>query len=248
MDYFFKSPTSSTSCFGEPTLAKLNQVKLLCETEFCTTKFYFIWYIQQLIFADTSFSVLRSSSNTHQVSDCHSNLVTTPSSSIDLTSQSVPDLALSFLCKIFLILDKLKIEVTMDSLHHTGKNGEDSYGENLHNAAKNGEHSCVENFHGDNLNPHNINKPSCTHQSLQETQHQSLPEHQASKIYEYLTKRHIKSNQHMDSPNAFSNYVQTTLNHGLSLSEVDLSHLKRETTKHGSSLTEVDWGGNIDPK
>ena len=28
--YLFKSPTSSTSCFGEPTLRKLNQVKLLC--------------------------------------------------------------------------------------------------------------------------------------------------------------------------------------------------------------------------
>ena len=36
-------------------------------------------------------------------------------------------------------------------------------------------------------------------------------------------------------------------NDGLSLSDVDLSHLKRETTKHGSSLMEVDWEGNIDP-
>ena len=26
----FKSPTSSILCFGEPTLGKLNQVKLLC--------------------------------------------------------------------------------------------------------------------------------------------------------------------------------------------------------------------------
>ena len=42
---FFKSPTSSTLCFGEPTLAKLNQVKLLHETEFCITKFYFVWTI-----------------------------------------------------------------------------------------------------------------------------------------------------------------------------------------------------------
>ena len=64
--------------------------------------------------------------------------------------------------------------------------------------------------------------------------------HQSSKIYEYLTKRPIKSNQHMDNPKAFSNYVKTTLNHGLRLSEVDFSHLKRETTKHGSSLMEVD--------
>ena len=38
----------------------------------------------------------------------------------------------------------------------------------------------------------------------------------------------------------------TTFNNGLSLSEVDLIHLKRETTNHGSNLMEVDWGGNID--
>ena len=48
------------------------------------------------------------------------------------------------------------------------------------------------------------------------------------------------SNQHMDNPNAFSNYVKTIPNHGLSLSEVDLGDLKRETTKHGPSLMEVD--------
>ena len=35
---FFKSPTSSTLCFGDPTLAKLDQSKLLCETDFCITK------------------------------------------------------------------------------------------------------------------------------------------------------------------------------------------------------------------
>ena len=206
---------------------------------FRSFKFYFVWYTQQHIVADTIFSAPRSSSYTHQVSNCHSNLVTTPSSSIDLTSQSVPHLSLPFLCRIFLILDKLKIEMTKDSLHHAGKSGEHSYGENLPNAGKNGEHSCVENFHGDNLNSHNINKLSCSHQSL--------PEHQASKIYEYLTKRNIKSNQHMDNPNAFSNHVKTTLNHGLSLSEVDLGDLKRETTKHGPSLMEVDWGGKIKP-
>ena len=157
---------------------------------------------------------------------------------------------------MLLILDKLKIEMPKDPLHHACKNEEHFYGENLHNAAENGEHSCVDNFHGHNLNLHNINKLSCTHQSLQETQNICHPEHclifvgpehQSSKIYENLTKRPIESNQHMDNPYAFSNYVKTTLNHGLSLSEVDLSHLKRETTKHGSSLMEVDWGGNIDP-
>ena len=157
--------------------------------------------------------------------------MTTPSLSIDLTSQSVPNLSLSFLCIIPLILDKLKIEMTKDPMHHPSKNGEHFYGEKLHNAAKNGEHSCVENIHEDNIYPHNINKLSCTHQSL--------PEHQASKIYEYLTERHIKSNQHMYNPHPFNNYVKTTLNHGLSLSEVDLNHLKRETTKHGSSLMKL---------
>ena len=63
---FFKSPTSSTLCFGDSTLMKLNQVKLLCETEFCVTKFYFVWYIQQLIGVDTIFYVLRSFSCTNR--------------------------------------------------------------------------------------------------------------------------------------------------------------------------------------
>ena len=197
-----------------------------------------VWYTQQLIVADTTFSVPRSSSYTHQVSDFHSNLVTTPTSSIDLTSKSVHYLSLSFLCRIFLVLDKLKIEMTKDSLSHAGKNGEHSYGENLCNAAKNWERSCVENFHGNNLNPHNINKLSCTHQSIHEIQYlyhpehcliSVGPEHQASKIY-----------------HAFSNYIKTTFNNGLSLSGVELIHLKRETTNHGSNLMEVDWRGNID--
>ena len=97
----------------------------------------------------------------------------------------------------------------------------------------------MENLHGGNLNPHNINKLCCTNQRLQETQHLCHPEHclilgghehQSTKIY-----------------HAFSNYVKTTFNNGLSLSTVDLSHLKRETIKHGPSLMEVNWGGNIDP-
>ena len=84
---FLKSPRSSTLCFGEPklaklnqepTLAKLNQVKLLCETESYVPKCSSIWHTQQHIGA------------AHQVSIFHSNLVTTPSSSIDLTSQLVP--------------------------------------------------------------------------------------------------------------------------------------------------------------
>ena len=51
----------------------------------------------------------------------------------------------------------------------------------------------------------------------------------------------------MYNPHAFSNYVKKTLNHGLSLSEVDLGDLKRESTKHGPSLMEVDWGGKSGP-
>ena len=185
-----------------------------------------VWYTQWLIVADTTFSVSRSSSYKHHVSNCHSNLVTTPASSIDLTSKSVHSLSLPFLCRIFSILDKLKIEMTNDSLYHAGKTGVHSYGENLCNAAKIGEHSCVENFHGDNLNPHNINKQHLCH-----PEHCLTfvgPEHQSSKIY-----------------HAFSNYVKTTFKNGLSLSEVDLIHLKRETN-HGSNLMDVDWGGNID--
>ena len=85
---FFQSHMKH-SMFWYSALAKLNHVKLVCETEFCITKSYFVWYTQQLIVADTVFYVPRSSSGTHQVSDWHSNLVTTPSSSIDLTSQSV---------------------------------------------------------------------------------------------------------------------------------------------------------------
>ena len=86
---FLRSPRSSILCFGEPTLAKLNheptlaklnqeptlaklnQVKLLCETESYITKSSYIWYTQQHIGA------------AHQIFIFHSNLVTTPSSSID---------------------------------------------------------------------------------------------------------------------------------------------------------------------
>ena len=52
---FLKSPRSSTLCFGEPTLAmlnqeptlaKINQVKFLCETKSYITKSSSIWYTQ----------------------------------------------------------------------------------------------------------------------------------------------------------------------------------------------------------
>ena len=120
--YPFKSPTSSTLCFGEPTLRKLNQVKLLCnpisstlcdftigklnqETEFHITKH------APLVHTGTPFSMPKSSSRTNRVSVCHSRLVTTSSSRW--------------------ILDKLKIEVTKALIHHIGKNGEYFYGENF---------------------------------------------------------------------------------------------------------------------
>ena len=94
----FKSPTSSTLCFGEPTLGKLNQVKLLCspisstlcdptlaklnqDTEFCIL--IHIPLCDSDVHTETTFSGLRSSSETQRVSDCHSNLVTTPPSKKD---------------------------------------------------------------------------------------------------------------------------------------------------------------------
>ena len=124
----FKSPTSSTLCFGEPTLGKLHQVKLLCsstsstfynptlaklnqETEFCIT--IHIPLCDPAVHTGTTFTMIRSSSERDRVSDLHSSLVTTPSSRM--------------------IIDKLKIEVTKDPIHHVGKNGEHFYGEDIIN-------------------------------------------------------------------------------------------------------------------
>ena len=127
--------TSSTLCFGEPTLGKLNQVKLLCsissrtlwdptlaksnqETVLCIT--------MHIPLCDSAghfgipFPTPRSSSETNRVSNSHSSLVTTLSSR--------------------LILGKPKIEVTKFLTHTNGKNGEHFYGDNWHNS-KNGENS-----------------------------------------------------------------------------------------------------------
>ena len=65
-----------------------------------------------VVHTGTTLSVPSSSSETSQVSDCHSSLVTTPSSGM--------------------ILDKLKIEVTKDPTHHDGKNGEHFIKSNEH--------------------------------------------------------------------------------------------------------------------
>ena len=131
---FSKSPTSSTSCFGEPTLGKLNQVKLLCsissrslwdptlaksnqETELCITTH--ILLCGSAGHTGIPFCTPRSSSETKRVSYSHSSLVTTPSSRM--------------------ILLKPKIEVTKVLTHTNGKNGEHFYRENWHNTTKNGE-------------------------------------------------------------------------------------------------------------
>ena len=128
--------TSSTLCFGEPTLGNLNQVKLLCsissrtlwdptlaksnqETELCITKH--IPLCDSAGHTGIPFSTPRSSSESNRVSNSHSSLVSTPSSRM--------------------ILGKPKIEVTKVLTHNNGKNGEHFYGENWHNTTKNGENS-----------------------------------------------------------------------------------------------------------
>ena len=100
-EYLFLCPIDA---HGKTLLCGSHQVPL----DYEQTKH--VWYTQQLIVGDNIFSVPSSSSYTHQVSNCHSNLETTPSSSIDLTSKSAHHLSLPVLCRIFLILDKLRIE------------------------------------------------------------------------------------------------------------------------------------------
>ena len=128
--------TSNTLCFGEPTLGKLNKVKVLCsfssrtiwdttlaksnqETELCIAKH--IPLCDSAGHTGISFPTPRSSSETNRVSNSHSSLVTTPSSRM--------------------ILGKPKIEVTKVLTHTNGKNGEHFYGENWHSTIKNGENS-----------------------------------------------------------------------------------------------------------
>ena len=131
-----KSPTSSTLCFGEPTLGKLNQVKLLCspssstlwdptlaklnqEIKLCITKH--IPLCDSSVHIGTPFSVSSSSSETNQVSNSHSSLVTTP------TSRWIPG--------------KPKIEVSKVLTHQVGKNEEYFHGEIWHNTRTNGDNS-----------------------------------------------------------------------------------------------------------
>ena len=87
--YLFKSPTSSTLCFGEPTLRKLNQVKLLCNPTSSTLCDFTLGKLNQetgfyitnhtpLVHTGTPFSMPKSSPGTNRVSDFHSSLVATP--------------------------------------------------------------------------------------------------------------------------------------------------------------------------
>ena len=109
--YPFKSPTSSTLCFCEPTLRTLNQVKLMCNPISSTLCDFTLGKLNQ----ETEFYITKhmpkSSSGTNRVFVCHSSLVTTSSSRW--------------------ILDKPKIEVTKTLIHHIGKNGEHFHGKNF---------------------------------------------------------------------------------------------------------------------
>ena len=161
--------TSSTLCFGEPTLGNLNQVKLLCsissrtlwdptlaksnqETELCITKH--IPLCDSVGHTGIPFPTPRSSSESNRVSNSHSSLVSTRSSRM--------------------ILGKPKIEVTKVLTHTNGKNGEHFYGENWHNTTTNGENSdCNSSLVTKNLMNHdgrngehscvlfNLNNTSC---------------------------------------------------------------------------------------
>ena len=127
--------TSSTLCFGEPTLGKLTQVKLCSissrtlwdpmlaksnqETELCITKH--IPLCDSAGHTEIPFPIPRSSSETNRVSNNHSSLVTTP---ISRMIHGIP-----------------KSEVTKVLTHNSGKNGEYFYLENWHNTSKNEENS-----------------------------------------------------------------------------------------------------------
>ena len=159
----FKSPTSSTLCFGEPTVGKLCSLssstlwdptlaKLNQEFKLCITKH--IPLCDSSVHTGIPFSIPRSSSETNRFSNRHSSLVTTSSSRM--------------------ILGKPKIEVPKVLTHQNGKNEKYFHGENWHNTSKNGgnsdcnsslvtknlmhhasrneEHSCV---------PFNLNNTSC---------------------------------------------------------------------------------------
>ena len=140
--YPFKSPTSTTLCFGEPTLRKLNQVKLMCNPISSTLCDFTLGKLNQ----ETEFYITKhmqkSSSGTNRVSVCHSILVTTSSSRW--------------------ILDKPRSEVTKTLIHHIGKNGEHFYGDNfIHEYPKSWRHIKSNQNIGTNHGP-NYTSSGCT--------------------------------------------------------------------------------------
>ena len=50
---------------------------------------------------------------------------------------------------------------------------------------------------------------------------------------------------HQNEPNAFTNSVRTTFNHGLSSPGVDWGDPKGQPTNLGPMLNEVDWGDKL---
>ena len=148
----------------------------------------------------------------HQVSQCHSNSVTTPSSCILLTlysvlNQNLTCRTLSSFCRIPFILGKLKIEVTKNPLLHAGMNGEHSCGENSYNGDENGEHSCGKKFHGNNIKRH-------------------IKSHHTWQCFKHPCS--LDDNQHMDTSHVSSKHVKETPKHRPSFSGVDWDGLKRE--------------------
>ena len=217
----FKSPTSSTLCFGEPTLGKLNQVKLLCsptssilcepvlaklnhiklssETEFCIIMHIPLY--DPVVHTGTTFSVSRSSSETDRVSDCKSSLVTTPSSRV--------------------ILDKLKIEMTKDSIHHVGKNGE---------------HFYVENYIYEN--------PTKRH--IKSNQYMGILHTFSNCVRETFNHGLSPSEVDWGDPKGEPTKMLKDPSNGCMLMEVDWEgKLKLNYTSSRCMVMEVDWGGKL---
>ena len=211
--------TSSTLCFDEPTLEKINQVKLLCsissrtlwdpmlakpnrETELCITKH--IPLCDSAGHTGIPFPTPRSSSETNRVSNSHSSLVTTPSSRM--------------------IHGKPKIEVTKGLTHTNGKNGEHFYGENWHNTTKNGENSdCNSRLVTKNL----------MHHAGRNGEHSCVPFNLSNTSCGFMLKE-------VDwTRNLKLNYTSG----GLNISEVDWGdHDPSTNNMNKILLSEVDWG------
>ena len=211
--------TSSTLCSGEPTLGKLNQVKLLCSISSRplwdptltksnqVTELYITKHIPLCDSAGRTgipFTTPRSSPETNRVSNSHSSLVTTPSSRM--------------------IHGKPKIEVTEVLTHTNGKNGEHFYGENWHNTTKNGENSdCNSRLVTKNLMHHagRNGEHSCVPFNLSNTSHGFM-------LKEVDWGRNLKLN-----------YTSG----GLNISEVDWGdHDPSTNNMNKILLSEVDWG------